>query len=52
MNGKPPSKEIVAKMIPKDSKYKIYSIGTQESMRSIFHSFFNSNKDEWIRLLR
>jgi len=52
MNGKPPSKESVAKMLLKNAKYKIYAIGTVESMRSILHSFFYANKEDWIKLLR
>ena len=32
--------------------YHLYVVGTQECMRSILASFFNSNKDEWIRLIQ
>ncbi len=32
--------------------YHIYAITSQECMRSIFSSFFNSNKDEWLKMLQ
>jgi len=32
--------------------FHIYAIGTQECLRSIFSSFFNSDKEEWINLIK
>lgn len=52
MNGKTPTKENVSKLLIKNLKYLVYAIGTEESMRSIFQSFFYSNKDQWIKMLR
>ena len=40
------------KRISKDKYYHIYAIGTQECMRSIFSSFFNSSKDEWLSMIQ
>jgi hypothetical protein len=40
------------KQTKKDKFYHIYAIATQECMRSIFSSFFNSNKDDWLKMLQ
>jgi hypothetical protein len=40
-------------LIKKQNKFfHIYAVSSQECMRSIFLSFFNSNKDQWILLLQ
>lgn len=52
MYGEVPTKKEVSKLVIKNPQYLIYSIATQECMRSIFFSFFFWNKSQWIKLLR
>ncbi len=49
--GKKSDIHSIEKLIPKDKNYDIYAIGTEECMRSIFKSFFYSNKSEWEDML-
>jgi hypothetical protein len=46
LNGKIATYEDIAKLLKKDKKYHIYAIGSEECMRSIFKSFFLSDKSE------
>jgi hypothetical protein len=38
-------------LLPKDKKYHIYAIGSEECMRSIFKSFFYSDKSDWEKMI-
>jgi hypothetical protein len=51
MGGNAPNKKVVENLLERNSKYLIYAIGTQECMRSIFKSFFISDKKEWINFI-
>ncbi len=58
LKGRVPKSEELKILLPKlqnknQSKlYHMYVISTQECMRSILSSFFNSNKDKWIQMLQ
>jgi hypothetical protein len=39
-----PTEDEIIKLLPYDKKYHIYAIGSEECMRSIFKSFFFSDK--------
>lgn len=52
IKGNLPSEEDVEMLLPKDKHYDMYIIGTQECMRSILSSFFFSNKDPWVTMLK
>jgi hypothetical protein len=54
LKGEKPSRDELKLVLPKikGKDYHFYVIGTQECMRSIFSSFFNSNKDEWIKIIK
>ena len=50
-NDKIATREEIAKIVPNNVKYHIYAIGSEECMRSIFKSFFISDKSEWERMI-
>jgi hypothetical protein len=54
MMGLCPDINDVENLLMKKQKkfFHIYAVSSQECMRSIFYSFFNSNKDQWILLLQ
>lgn len=56
MNGKFPSKEDIKKLLPKKTKnnleYNLYVIASQETIRTIFKSFFNSEMGEWVNMIQ
>lgn len=56
MNGKFPSKEEIKKLLPKKTKnnleYNLYVIASQETIRTIFRSFFNSEMGEWVNMIQ
>lgn len=55
MKGETATKEEVKAILQKpenNSYYHFYVISTQECLRSILSSFFNSNKDEWINMIK
>jgi hypothetical protein len=44
--------EVKALLYKPETFYHFYVINTQECLRSILSSFFNSNKDEWINMIK
>jgi hypothetical protein len=50
LGGKAASREHIAAILP-EKKYDIYAIGSEECMRSIFKSFFYSNKSNWEQMI-
>jgi hypothetical protein len=51
LNGKLATEQEIRALLPKDKKYHIYAIGSEECMRSIFKSFFISDKTEWEKMI-
>jgi hypothetical protein len=51
LNGKLATQQEIRRLLPKDKKYHIYAIGSEECMRSIFKSFFISDKTEWEKMI-
>ena len=49
--GKKSDIKSIEKLIPKEKNFDIFAIGSEECMRSIFRSFFYSNKSEWEEML-
>ena len=52
MHGLVPTDEQVQKLLNRHQNYDIYAIGSEECLRSIFKSFFYSDKSEWERKLQ
>ena len=53
LKGEIATKEEVKALLSKpETFYHFYVINTQECLRSILSSFFNSNKDEWINMIK
>ena len=50
--GKSPTKEEMDKILPKDKKYDLYIVNTQECLKSIGASFIGSAKDKWVEMLK
>jgi hypothetical protein len=48
--GKSASYEEISSLLP-EKKYDIYAIGSEECMRSIFKSFFYSDKTHWEKMI-
>jgi hypothetical protein len=46
-NGKIATMDEIKKIVQNNKKYHIYAIGSEECMRSIFKSFFITDKTEW-----
>jgi len=52
MHGLVPTEEQVQKLLNRHSNYDVYAIGSEECLRSIFKSLFNSDKSEWEKKLQ
>jgi hypothetical protein len=50
LNGKSASPKEINALLP-EKKYDIYAIGSEECMRSIFKSFFFSDKKHWENMI-
>lgn len=52
ISGKSPTKEEMDKIIPKNKKYDLFIINTQECLQSIGASFMSSSKEKWVEMLK